>query len=169
MDALLPHVLRTNVSTAASSSSFSRERNAVIGGTPRVGSYVLPLTTILPHKPCSVILIRRSSLPSTQGLSTNGKVFALAQLAIARFPNPTGLEGLGSNYFQESSNSGVASIGSGLSGGRGQIIGSQLEGSNVDLAQEFTRLIVAQRGFSANARTITVADEILEELTNIIR
>lgn len=119
--------------------------------------------------PGTLVSISVDGSGEIQGLSTNGKVFALAQLAIARFPNPTGLEGLGSNYFQESSNSGVASIGSGLSGGRGQIIGSQLEGSNVDLAQEFTRLIVAQRGFSANARTITVADEILEELTNIIR
>ena len=103
------------------------------------------------------------------GLASNGKVISLAQLAIARFANVDGLEGLGGNFFQESVNSGAASIGAGLADGRGQIIGNQLEGSNVDLAQEFTRLIVAQRGFSANARTITVADEVLEELTNIVR
>ncbi len=103
------------------------------------------------------------------GLSSSGKTFPLAQLAIASFANANGLEGRGGNFYQESVNSGAASIGSGLTGARGQVIGNQLEGSNVDLALEFTRLIVAQRGFSANARTITVSDEILEELTNIVR
>ncbi|QEG23362.1 flagellar hook protein FlgE [Mariniblastus fucicola] len=103
------------------------------------------------------------------GLSSSGKTFALAQLSIASFANVNGLEGLGGNFYQESVNSGAASIGTGLSGVRGQVIGNQLEGSNVDLALEFTRLIVAQRGFSANARTITVADEVLEELTSIVR
>ena len=76
---------------------------------------------------------------------------------------------MGQNYFVETLNSGEAQINSGLTGGRGQIIGNQLESSNVDIAQEFTQLIVAQRGFSANARTITVASEMLEELTSIIR
>ena len=103
------------------------------------------------------------------GLSSSGRTFALAQMAIASFANVNGLESQGGNFYQESVNSGAASIGAGLSGARGQVIGNQLEGSNVDLAQEFTRLIVAQRGFSANARTITVADEVLEELTSIIR
>jgi len=119
--------------------------------------------------PGSLVSIAVDGNGSLSGLSSTGKSFALAQLSIATFPNVNGLEGLGGNYFQESVNSGTASIGTGQSGGRGQIIGNQLESSNVDLALEFTRLIVAQRGFSANARTITVADEILEELTNIVR
>ena len=63
----------------------------------------------------------------------------------------------------------AAENGAATTGGRGFINGGQLESSNVDIAFEFTLLIVAQRGFSANARTITISDEVLEELTNIIR
>jgi flagellar hook protein FlgE len=103
------------------------------------------------------------------GLSSTGTSIPIAQLAIARFANRGALEAIGSNYYTETNNSGEAQIGSGLSGGRGSVAGGQLEASNVDIAEEFTRLIVAQRGFSANARTITVADEVLEELANIIR
>lgn len=104
-----------------------------------------------------------------EGISTNGRTIPLAQLAIASFQNQGALEAVGSNYFRQSANSGNAQIGTGLSSGRGSIQNGQLETSNVDIAQEFTQLIVAQRGFSANARTVTVADEILEELTNIVR
>ncbi|MEM0924891.1 MAG: flagellar hook-basal body complex protein, partial [Planctomycetota bacterium] len=103
------------------------------------------------------------------GLSSNGRALPLAQLAIASFSNPSALDAIGSNYFLRSISSGDAVIGTGASGGRGEVMGGQLERSNVDIAQEFTQLIVAQRGFSANARTITVSDEMLEELTNIIR
>ena len=103
------------------------------------------------------------------GIASNGLKFPLAQLAVASFRNPDGLNLSGSGYYTESLASGTAEIGTALSGDRGAIRSGQLEGSNVDLALEFTRLLVAQRGFSANARTITVTDEVLEELTNIIR
>lgn len=103
------------------------------------------------------------------GIADNGVRFPLAQIAVAAFRNPNGLKGIGDNQFVESLASGTALVGSALSGGRGAIRPGQLEDSNVDLTAEFTRLIVAQRGFSANARTVTVTDEILEELTNIIR
>ncbi|MCC9602051.1 flagellar hook-basal body complex protein [Stieleria sp. JC731] len=103
------------------------------------------------------------------GLASNGRALPLAQLAIASFPNSSALEAVGANYFQQSISSGDAALGLGATGSRGQIMGGQLERSNVDIALEFTQLIVAQRGFSANARTITVSDEMLEELTNIIR
>ena len=119
--------------------------------------------------PGTLVTVAVSSTGELSGLASNGKLIPLAQLAIASFANDGGLDGLGGNYFRESLNSGTASIGSALTGGRGQVIGNQLENSNVDIAQEFTQLIVAQRGFSANARTITVADQVLEELTNLIR
>ena len=104
-----------------------------------------------------------------QGVATNGIRFPIAQLAIASFRNPKGLLSQGDNYLQSSANSGPAEIGLGGAGSRGMVTGMQLESSNVDIANEFTLMIVAQRGFSANARTITVTDEVLEELTNIIR
>ncbi len=103
------------------------------------------------------------------GVTTNGRRFKLAQMAIATFGNPDGLSSAGNNFYQASLASGAPNLGTALTGGRGSIVSQQLEGSNVDLTAEFTRLIIAQRGFSANARTITVTDEVLEELTNLIR
>ena len=103
------------------------------------------------------------------GLASNGLQIALGQMAVATFRNVNGLSAVGGNYFQASLASGNPEVGTPLSGGRGALRSGQLEGSNVDLALEFTRLIIAQRGFSANARTITVTDRVLEELTNIIR
>ena len=104
-----------------------------------------------------------------KGVASNGKVFTLAQLAITSFSNTKGLVGQGDNLYKQSLNSGQPDVGEAGSGGRGVIQGGQLESSNVDVASEFTKLIVAQRGFSANARTITISSEVLEELTNIIR
>ncbi len=103
------------------------------------------------------------------GVATNGQRIPIAQLAIASFINNQGLEAIGQNYYRETANSGQANVAGGLTGASGIVRGGQLESSNVDVALEFTQLIVAQRGFSANARTITVANEVLEELTSIIR
>jgi flagellar hook protein FlgE len=117
----------------------------------------------------SLVSVAVDSTGILTGLSSTGVSINIAQMAVARFSNRKALEAIGNNYYTETNNSGEAQIGTGLTGGRGQISGGQLEASNVDIAEEFTRLIVAQRGFSANARTITVADEVLEELANIIR
>lgn len=103
------------------------------------------------------------------GIATNGTVVPIAQLAVATFANTDGLDNKGGNYFGVSLSSGPAQLGTGLVGGRGAVRGGQLEQSNVDISEQFTQLIVAQRGFSANARTITIADEMLEEATNLIR
>jgi flagellar hook protein FlgE len=103
------------------------------------------------------------------GIATNDQRLALAQLAIASFENSQGLNADGENLFVESVNSGAPQVGPGADGDRGAVRGGRLESSNVDLAKEFTQLIIAQRGFSANARTITITDQILEELINIVR
>lgn len=104
-----------------------------------------------------------------EGIATNGRRIQIAQLAMAMFQNPSGLLAGGSNYYSESVASGQAQIGNPTTGGRGSVRIGQLEASTVDVALEFTQLIVAQRGFSASARTITVTDEILQELNGIIR
>ena len=103
------------------------------------------------------------------GIASNGKTFSLAKLAITGFANSKGLVARGNNLYVASLNSGQPEIGEAGSGGRGTISGGQLEASNVDVATEFTKLIVAQTGYNANARTISVSAELLEELTNIIR
>ena len=84
------------------------------------------------------------------GVASNGNVWEMAQLAIANFQNTNGLEAIGETNFVATLSSGEPAIGAGGGGGRGVVRAAQIEGSNVDLAQEFTRLIVAQRGFSAN-------------------
>ena len=103
------------------------------------------------------------------GRYTNGKTIPLYRIALATFDNPTGLERVGSTSFRESANSGLAQIGVPMEGGAGEIEGGSLEMSNVDISEEFTRLILAQRGFQANARIVTVSDSILEELVNLKR
>jgi flagellar hook protein FlgE len=101
------------------------------------------------------------------GVYSNGYKQPLGQIALAGFQNPSGLMKAGGNLFSTSPNSGNASIGAADSGGRGQIATGFLEGSNVDLAQQFTNMIMAERGFQANSRVITTSDEILQDLVNI--
>jgi flagellar hook protein FlgE len=103
------------------------------------------------------------------GLFSNGKTLALAQVAVASFANPEGLDRVGSNYLRPNAASGDPSIGAGGSGARGVVRQGTLESSNVDISTEFTRLIIAQRGFEANAKTVSISDQILQDLTNIIR
>lgn len=99
----------------------------------------------------------------------NGTKQDLGQVAIANFVNPEGLERAGDTAFRESANSGDVQILAAGDGGAGKIMGGALEMSNVDLAQEFTNLIIAQRGFQATSRVITTSDSVLEELVNIKR
>ncbi|HAA81781.1 MAG TPA: flagellar hook-basal body protein [Thermotoga naphthophila] len=103
------------------------------------------------------------------GTFSNGLTDVLGQIALAVFNNPSGLSEVGNSLYVVSANSGVPKIGAPGSGGRGILIPGALEMSNVDLAEEFTKMIVAQRGFQANARVITTADQILNELVNIKR
>ena len=98
-----------------------------------------------------------------------GRLVTVAQLAIANFNNPQGLFKLGTNEFGESEASGIANVGIAGTGGRGTIIGAALEQSNVDIAQEFTQMILAQRGYQANSKSITVADELLVDTLNLKR
>ena len=92
-----------------------------------------------------------------------GQTVTIAKLAVAAFNNPKGLVKLGSNRYGESQSAGQANVGSAGTGGRGSLIGSALEQSNVDMAQEFTNMILSQRGYQANSKSITVADELLQE------
>lgn len=103
------------------------------------------------------------------GTFTNGLTAALGQVALASFNNPEGLYAVGNSMYSRSSNSGLPQIGVSGVGGRGTINPGALEMSNVDLAEEFTNMIIAQRGFQANSRSITTADQILNELVNIKR
>ncbi len=104
-----------------------------------------------------------------QGLYTNGQKIDMAQLGVAKFRSNDGLGRAGQNLWIETRDSGTAAMGTAGSGGRGATSAGALEGSNVDLANEFVGLIQHQRSFSANSKTITTADEMLQELINIKR
>lgn len=103
------------------------------------------------------------------GVYSNGRTQPLYKLAIAVFNNPSGLNRVGNTLFTESYNSGKAQFKFAGEGGAGVILQGYLEMSNVDLAEEFVNMIVAQRGFQANTRVITTADENLRDLVNLKR
>ena len=102
------------------------------------------------------------------GIFSNGLTRDLGQIALARFANNNGLIHEGGNNWRASINSGMAQTGEAITGGRGVVRSGYLEESNVDLAEQFTNLMVGQRAFQANARTITVSDQMLQELVNLI-
>ena len=101
------------------------------------------------------------------GSFTNGRSFGLAQVAMAKFTNNEGLESDGGNTFIQTSNSGDPIIGQAAVGGRGFIQASSLEMSNVDLSRSLTQLIVVQRGYQANSKTITTSDQMLNTLLQL--
>ena len=103
------------------------------------------------------------------GRFSNGQLRALAQVVLARFPDPLGLTRTGNNTFAESGNSGQPVTGVPESAGLGKLKSNTLELSNVDLGESFIDMIAAQRGFQANSRVITTSDEILQELVNLKR
>lgn len=103
------------------------------------------------------------------GLFSNGQQRVLGQVALARFSNNDGLERRGNGLYASTRESGSAVVGQGSSGGRGSIISGSLESSNVDLAQQFVEMIQLQRGFQSNSRSITTADEMLNEVLSIKR
>jgi flagellar hook protein FlgE len=103
------------------------------------------------------------------GIAANGNYIVLGQLAIATFPNIEGLQKYNGSTLIASGNAGEPSIGTAGSGGRGMVAGGSLEMSNVDMAEEFINLIIAQRAFQANARVITTSDELYQEAIHLKR
>lgn len=103
------------------------------------------------------------------GAYSNGRSKAIAQMSLANFSNPEGLEKVGGSNFRASVNSGLPQLGVAGLGGRGLLSSGTVEMSNVDLAQEFTNLIVAQRGFQANSRVVSASDDVLQEIVNLKR
>ncbi len=100
---------------------------------------------------------------------SNGQKLAVAQVAVAKFTSNDGLGRAGQNLWTATSESGDASIGAAGEGGRAAVVAGALEQSNVDIAAQFVDLIAHQRAFQANSKTITTADEMLQELVNLKR
>jgi flagellar hook protein FlgE len=102
------------------------------------------------------------------GRFSNDTVRDLARISMARFNNPSGLVRSGNNAFSVSGNSGQPIYSFATEGGMGSLSNGALEASNVDLSEQFTRMVVGQRAFQSNARVIKTSDEVLQELVNIV-
>jgi flagellar hook protein FlgE len=100
---------------------------------------------------------------------SNGQQRVVGRLAMASIRNPESLIAMGNNNFQASARTALPAVGLAETGGRGKILGGSIEASTVDIAKEFTNLIVYQRGYQANARVVTAADEISQETINLKR
>ncbi|MEK4441186.1 MULTISPECIES: flagellar basal body rod protein FlgG [Niallia] len=147
--------------TRAGNFYFDEDRNIVTSSGLKVsGVGIIPATA-------------KSYSIGTDGTVTyvaeNGETQNAGQIVLAKFNNPEGLEKVGGNIFQVSNNSGDAILSTPGQAGTGSVNSSYLEMSNVDLSEEFTDMIVSQRGFQANTKIITTSDEILQELVNLKR
>jgi flagellar hook protein FlgE len=143
------------------------------GGTPRITQF---------SQPSAVSANQQNGSPAAQlirvGIGNGGIVLAqfsngqqtvVGQLAMASIRNPESLLALGNNSFGLSARSALPAIGLPGTGGRGTIIGGAIENSTVDIAREFTNLIVLQRGYQANARVVTTVDELSQETISLKR
>lgn len=151
-----------DLSTTGSAIGFDFSNMAALAGTPTAnvisqnGYAAGTLSNITVGQDGSII-----------GSFTNGQQKTIAQVALATFQNEGGLHRTGGNGFQQTANSGLAQVGVANSGRYGAIVSGSLEQSNVSLAAEFTKMIVAQRAFEANTRGISTADQNMETALNI--
>ena len=156
--------------------NFSRDANGdivtpegyyLVGYTidPLTGAPTATETTINVPANTKSVTIGQDGIVTT--IDAAGVVTPVAAISMAKFPNNEGLERVSGNKFAASNNSGAESVGTAGTNGLGTISPGAVEMSNVDLAQEFTNMITAQRGFQANSRIISTADEMLQELVNL--
>lgn len=158
-----------NYYTRAGAFAFDAEGNLV---NPANGMYVLGISGDKITVPPTASSYSINALGEVKYLDENGDAQIAGQIAIAKFSNPSGLLKAGQNLYMYDAAAGdevdLADCIPGT-GGRGKVVAGALEMSNVELAQEFTEMIVTQRGFQANAKTITTSDEMLQELANLKR
>jgi flagellar hook protein FlgE len=175
--------LSDGTSTAAVTGSLQTSGTGTISGdtAPTIDGIKLDMTAMSGYAGLSTSTISKQdgnaagtllsvalgSDGTLSGTFSNGATVAIARLAIGTFTNPEGLAKAGNSSMVETLNSGTARLGTAGSDGYGSVVAGALEASNVDLSQEFTNLIVAQRGFQANARIITTSDSILQELMQL--
>lgn len=144
-----------------------------VNGVPMLSGYAAPsATSSKSQNGTSAGQIRDISVAADGSIIAAvgaGQSVIVGQLALANFNNPKGLVKIGSNRFAGTEAAGLSNIGLAGTGGRGTLMGSALEASNVDVALEFTQMILAQRGYQANAKTITVSDELMAETIQLKR
>jgi len=160
--------------TAAGGASFQVSIDAgTVGGMNGLAGFANPSNAVVSsqdgYQAGDLQNIAVDSRGVITGYFSNGESRSLAQIALANFGNPGGLVRQGDNLYLESPNSGAAVIGFAGGTNSSTLTPGALESSNVDISQEFIDMIIAQRGFQANARVITTADEMLNDLVNLRR
>jgi flagellar hook protein FlgE len=121
------------------------------------------------YAPGDLNAVRIDGDGTVNGIFTNGETIAIGRLAVAKFRSNDGLDRAGHNLWTATRDSGEPAVGSAGTGGRGSIVAGSLEQSNVEVTEQFVDLIAHQRAFQANSKTITTADQMLQELMNISR
>jgi flagellar hook protein FlgE len=142
-------------------------------GNPAITNYANGSSSFTPSQDgAAASVLKEISIDSTgaiMGVSEGGSIIPLAQLALGDFPNVDGLQKYKGSTFIAFPSTGEPAIGVAGTGGRGMVVGSSLEQSNVDMAQEFVNLIVAQRAYQANSKIITTTDELYQDSLNLKR
>ncbi len=169
-----PPVVPFEFTPASGAANVSMEINwGTDGEIDGLSQFAAPSTAVLKEQDGYTMGdLERFSIDPTgtiTGAFTNGVTLTLGQVALADFNNPAGLIRIGDNMYTVSANSGSPVLGFAGEGSQSTITAGALEMSNVDLAQEFTSMITAQRGFQSNARVITTSDEMLQELVSLKR
>ena len=158
---------------ADGASDMTFDWNLLSGTTPLISQVASPSSTSSTQQDGSssgsLVNFSIGADGTVTGSFTNGRTAALGQVAIATFANQQGLQRVGNTNFVPTLSSGQAVVGAPGTGGRGSLSGGSLELSNVDIATEFANLIVAQRGFEANAKAVTTFDEITQDTINLKR
>ena len=159
--------------------TFDPDGNLLDSGGNFLMGQMAPLAAAMPDPPVRIqipnfanytnISVQTNGTITGTDTTNNNAIVDLGQLAIAVFQNPNGRMQPGTSYFSETVNAGAPSYQVAGSPTAGALVSGGLEMSNVDLSKEFTDMIIAQRGFQANARVITTSDQVLEELVNLKR
>lgn len=143
------------------------------GNTPRLTQYTQPSAVAANSQdggaPAQLVRVGLADGGAIIAQYANGQQATVGQLALASIRNPESMIAVGDNNFQTSARSALPAIGLPGTGGRGTIAGGSVESSTVDIAQEFTNLIILQRGYQANAKVITTTDELSQETINLKR
>ena len=143
--------------------------NFGVGAAVQAGDTIGYDFTNKPHTLTGFSIDQNGTITGVYGNGVDSVSHKIAQIAVAKFTNDTGLANLGGSFYSTTFNSGEPSIGAASQDGRASITPSTIEMSNVDLAQEFTDMIVTQRGFQANSKVITTSDALLQELIDLKR
>lgn len=170
----VPYTLGANPSTLGATeyavSVVNGKYQMTFGGTaPSAGAKAGYDFTNKPHTLNSFSIDQSGVITGVYSNGDNQTTHKIAQIAVAKFANDAGLENVGGSFYMTTNNSGTPDVGSATQDGRASIVPTAVEMSNVDLSQEFTDMIVAQRGFQANSRVITVSDSLLQELIDLKR